>query len=42
MAHIIVPGAGLGGNTEPIYEKYVLTALGVLRLKSGVRAEQNQ
>jgi len=30
------------GNTEPIYEKYVLKALGILRLKSGVHAEQNQ
>jgi sulfide:quinone oxidoreductase len=28
------------GNTEPVYEKYVLKALGILRLKSGEHSEQ--
>ena len=28
------------GNTEPVYEKYVLKALGILRLKSGEHREQ--
>ena len=43
MAHIVVLGAGIGGmpaayelraalGTEPVYEKYVLKAIGVTRL----------
>lgn len=30
------------GSTEPVYEKYVLKALGILRLKSGEHAESEE
>ncbi|MDZ7669887.1 MAG: hypothetical protein U5Q16_10860 [Gammaproteobacteria bacterium] len=30
------------GSTEPVYEKYVLKGLGILRLKGGEHAEDKE